>query len=72
MELKTKDGMRVVSDVEWESIEKLRILFKRHRDTVAVIFQFSKEGKPVTNLMSKMWRIADDIMDEMRKFGGVQ
>lgn len=71
MDLKTKDGLTLVSEDDFKSLLEMKSLFKKHRDTVATIFKLSKEKSPaeLANLMSKLWRISDEIMDEMRKLG---
>jgi len=71
MKLETQNGMTLVSDNDLKSIHTLRRLFKNHRDTVAVIYNFQKENKDVVNLMSKMWRISDEILAEMKKMGEI-
>lgn len=72
LELKTQDGMSIVSDEEIRNLKKMQSLFKRFRDTNAIIFQNLKEGRPVDNLISKLWRISDEIMEGMRQIGEVQ
>lgn len=71
LELKTQTGMSIVSTDDIEHLKKLKTHFKRFRDTNAVVFQYIKENRPVDNLISKLWRISDEIMDEMRRIGEV-
>ncbi len=67
MELQTKDGMTLVSVDDLEHLRSLKHLFKNFRDTVAFAHIQSKEGKPIVNLTSKMWRISDKILDKLKK-----
>jgi len=71
LELKTQEGMSIVSDEEIQNLKKMQSLFKRFRDTNAIVFQNLKEGRPVDNLISKLWRISDEIMEGMRQIGEV-
>jgi hypothetical protein len=67
-----RNGMTLISQKDIDHLHNLKHLFKIYRDTVAIVFKFSQENRPVTNLMSKLWRISDEIMAEMRCIGEVQ
>lgn len=69
LNLKTQQGMSIVSDQDIAHLKKLHLLFKRFRETNAIVFQYLKEGKPVDALVSKLWRISDEIIGEMRQIG---
>jgi len=72
MELKTKDGMILMAQTDLDRLHAIRNLFKQYRNTVAVMVKFSQEQKPITNLMSKMWRISDELIIEISKIGGTE
>jgi hypothetical protein len=72
MKLTDRNGMTLVSESDLQRLHNLKTLFKQHRDTVATAFKFSKDNRPITNLLSKLWRISDDIMEEIRHIGEVE
>jgi hypothetical protein len=72
MKLVDKNGMALVSEDDLRHLQALRVLFKRHRDAVVIMFKLSKENRPITNMLSKLWRISDDILDELRQIKEVE
>jgi hypothetical protein len=72
MDLKTKDGMILIAQADLDRLHAIRNLFKRYRNTVAVMVRFQSEQKPITNLLSKMWCISDEILLKIGKIGGCE
>jgi hypothetical protein len=71
MNLKTQNGMTLINDEDLKCLHNMKCLFHRFRDTNAIMFQYMKNGKPIDNLSSKLWRISDEIMIEMKRLEGL-
>ena len=72
LDIKTETGMSIVSNEDLERLKKMRVLFKRFRDTNVEVFNFLRTGRSPEHLVSKLWRISDEIIGEMKKIGEVQ
>lgn len=67
MELVDRNGLKLLKETDFEHLQNLKTLFKQQRNTVAIIVQFTNENRPTANLMSKLWRISDKVLEEMKK-----
>lgn len=69
MRLETKDGMILIRQQDLESLHQLKHLVTNFRDTIAFLKRSQKENKPIDNLLSKLWRLAEEIETVIKTLG---